>query len=67
MNKTAPEEAIRIIGELGGTTAVSKLCRIAPPSVANWKKKGLPRAREDFFRALRPDLFKTDKQNKQDH
>jgi len=32
----------QIIELLGGTTAVSKLCKVTPPAVAQWKVKGIP-------------------------
>jgi hypothetical protein len=50
-------DARRVIDQLGGTTAVAKLCEIAAPSVSEWRKKGIPRAREQFLRVLRPDVF----------
>ena len=59
--------ATYVIDALGGTAAVARLCVIAKPSVTNWKKRGFPKSREMYFRVLRPDLFKADKQNKQDH
>jgi hypothetical protein len=56
MDKTSPE-AIRVIKALGGTFAVAKLCGIKPPSVSDWKKHGIPDARLQYFRLLRPELF----------
>ena len=47
-----------IIQALGGTAAVARLCEVKAPSVSVWKKKGIPRARLQFLRLLRPDLFK---------
>lgn len=32
----------QIIELLGGTTAVSKLCKVTPPAVAQWKINGIP-------------------------
>ena len=50
-------EAIRVIDALGGTTAVSDICGIEPPSVSEWKRKGIPRPWAAYFRLLRPDIF----------
>ncbi len=55
--EAATSEAIRVIEAFGGTAAVSRLCHIKPPSVTNWKKTGIPAARRDFLRVLRPGLF----------
>lgn len=47
----------KIIDALGGTAAVAKLCRVRPPSVSEWRKAGIPRARRQFLELIRPDLF----------
>lgn len=46
-----------IIDLLGGTGAVAELCEVRPPSVSEWRHKGIPRARLKFLRAVRPDVF----------
>ncbi|PJK08011.1 Rha family transcriptional regulator [Lysobacteraceae bacterium NML95-0200] len=46
-----------VINRLGGTFEVARLCRVKPPSVSAWKKSGIPPAREQFLRLLRPDIF----------
>lgn len=46
-----------IIDRLGGTTAVARLCEIEPPSVSEWKKRGIPKAQLKYLRLLRPDVF----------
>lgn len=51
------EFASTIIDRLGGTTAVATLCEIKPPSVANWRIDGIPKARIMFLRLARPDVF----------
>ena len=57
--ETEQAKANRIIDALGGTFAVSRLCSNASPqAVSDWRKKGLPPAREQLFRYLRPDLFR---------
>ena len=47
-----------IIDALGGTFRVAELCEVRPPSVSDWKKHGIPRARMMFLRVARPDVFK---------
>jgi hypothetical protein len=49
MNKHAND----VISALGGTAAVSRLCGVSMPSVSDWKKDGIPRARMMFLRAIR--------------
>jgi hypothetical protein len=46
-----------IIDALGGTLAAASLCEVSPPSVSEWRKKGIPKARRMFLRSVRPDLF----------
>lgn len=50
-----------IIDRLGGTTQVARLCRVQPPSVSEWRTKGIPPARRQFLELLRPDAFKAAK------
>lgn len=50
-------DANKIIDELGGTVAVADLCEVKPPSVSEWRHTGIPKARMQFLRAVRPDLF----------
>lgn len=60
MPKNTPNaEAVRIIAALGGTTATARLFEIAPASVSEWRYAGIPKARMQFLRLLRPDLFKS--------
>lgn len=47
----------RIIDLLGGTVEVSRLCEVRPPSVSEWRHRGIPKARRQFLQLLRPDLF----------
>lgn len=49
--------ASQIIDELGGTAAVAKLCEVSAPSVSEWRRNGIPRARVQFLRVVRPDVF----------
>jgi len=48
----------KIIDALGGTNAVARLCEIAPGSVSDWRKTGIPKARLMFLKLARPDVFK---------
>jgi hypothetical protein len=62
MNKPTTDEARaieagKVIDALGGTAAVARLCKIKPPSVSDWKKDGIPDARRQFLKLLRPDVF----------
>ncbi|AVH36993.1 hypothetical protein AL532_12010 [Pseudomonas monteilii] len=47
-----------IIEALGGTFRVAELCEVRPPSVSDWKKNGIPRARLMFLRVVRPEVFR---------
>jgi hypothetical protein len=47
-----------VIKNLGGTKAVAQLCGIKPPSVSAWKRQGIPQAREQYLRLLRPEAWK---------
>ncbi|MNO03313.1 hypothetical protein D3C81_2239740 [compost metagenome] len=46
-----------IIDALGGTFRVAELCEVKPPSVSDWRKHGIPRARLMFLRIARPEVF----------
>ncbi|MEA9885984.1 hypothetical protein VDG05_16880 [Xanthomonas campestris pv. raphani] len=46
-----------LIKELGGTAAVARLFDIKSPSVSEWKRTGIPKARMQTLRLLRPDLL----------
>jgi hypothetical protein len=50
-------EAARVIEALGGTVAVARICGIKQPSVSGWKKHGIPQAREQYLRLLRPEAW----------
>lgn len=52
-------DASKIIDLLGGTTAVAKLCQVKQPSVSEWRRNGIPRARRQFLEVVRPDVFDT--------
>lgn len=46
-----------IIERLGGTQAVASLCQVTKGAVSQWRKDGIPAAREMYLRLLRPDVF----------
>ena len=46
-----------IIDALGGTFRVAELCEVRPPSVSDWRKNGIPRARMMFLRIAKPEIF----------
>lgn len=46
-----------IIDALGGTVEVSRICEVKSPSVSEWRKTGIPRARRQYLQLLRPDIF----------
>ena len=41
---------------LGGTAAVARLCDCKPQGVSQWKENGIPKARLQFLKLLRPEL-----------
>lgn len=47
-----------IIDALGGTFRVAELCEVRPPSVSDWRKYGIPRARMMSLRIAKPEVFK---------
>lgn len=50
-------DANQLIDALGGTAATAKLFEIHPASVSEWRTKGIPKARMQTLRLMRPDLF----------
>lgn len=46
-----------IIDALGGTAEVARICNVRPPSVSEWRVKGIPEARRMYLEVLRPDVF----------
>lgn len=45
-----------LIDELGGLSAVAKICRIKPSSVFMWKKQGIPFSRVMYLKLAYPNL-----------
>lgn len=50
-----PDSAL--IDQLGGTTAVARMCQIRQPSVSEWRRTGIPQARRMFLALLHPTVF----------
>ena len=55
--KTTASAASELIDKLGGTTEVARLCDIRPPSVSEWRRKGIPKPWMKFLELARPDAF----------
>ncbi len=48
-----------LIDALGGTAEVARLCDVRPPSVSEWRIRGIPKARRMYLQLLRPDVCRT--------
>ena len=46
-----------VIDRLGGTSETARLCEVKPPSVSEWRKTGIPKARLKFLKLARPEVF----------
>lgn len=53
--KKDQKEAVRIIDELGGVSAVAAIFKVRQPSVSEWKKRGIPPARKQTLALMFPD------------
>ncbi len=49
-----------MIDRLGGTNKVAQLFEISPASVSGWRRDGIPKARLQTLRLMRPELFVSD-------
>ncbi|HDR9052651.1 TPA: hypothetical protein QDB02_000333 [Burkholderia vietnamiensis] len=49
-----------VIDRLGGTSAVARIFEIKPPSVHEWRRNGIPKARLQFLRLAHPRVFQAD-------
>lgn len=58
LNEKPDPEANRVIDALGGTAAVAKLCEVNMQAVSQWRRNGIPDARRQYLRVLRPDIFR---------
>lgn len=50
--------ATKIIDELGGTAAVSRMFNVRMPSVSEWKEHGIPKARMMYLQAVHSKRLK---------
>ena len=50
-------QAVQVVEALGGTAAVARLFDIAMPSVTGWRKRGVPRARMQYLRAVHAEAL----------
>lgn len=41
----------QIIDDLGGTSAVAGMCKVSPPSVSEWRTRGIPADKAPFIEA----------------
>ncbi|MFY3333322.1 Cro/CI family transcriptional regulator [Achromobacter xylosoxidans] len=46
-----------IIDALGGTLEAARLFEVTTGAISQWRTKGIPKARRQFLRIARPDLF----------
>jgi len=51
------QEAVRLVEAFGGTASLARLCDVNTQAVSQWKRNGIPKARLQFLRLLRPELF----------
>ncbi len=50
-------DADALIDELGGTVAVARLCEVTSQAVTQWRRKGIPKPRLMYLRAINPAAF----------
>lgn len=62
----ATENPSEIIERLGGPTRTAELCEVTTQAVCQWRENGIPKARLQFLRLARPDIFKTAQQSPPD-
>lgn len=48
--RLTPEVSSLVVDQLGGTSAVARVCEISTAAVAQWRKSGMPRYRFLFLR-----------------
>jgi hypothetical protein len=54
-------EHSKLIDELGGTSRVAEMCDLTTGAISQWRTNGIPKPWLKFFKAKRPDLFKSEK------
>lgn len=52
--------ADEIIDALGGTSETARICQVKDPSVSEWRRNGIPRARLMFLKLARPEVFSSE-------
>lgn len=50
-----PDSAL--LDRLGTTTAIAALFEVRPQAVSGWRRNGIPKARRQTLRLIRPELF----------
>jgi hypothetical protein len=58
MDKKAAAKTL--ITRLGGTTKTAKYFGVEPPSVSEWREKGIPKPRMMYLRLAHPEWFDLD-------
>ena len=56
LKQSSPSFAELLINELGGTSKVAKIVDTAAASVDDWKHRGIPGWRLEYFKVAFPDL-----------
>lgn len=56
-HKPLDPEACRVIDALGGTAAVAELCSVNMQAVSQWRRNGIPDARIQYLKLLKPEVF----------
>lgn len=46
-----------IIDALGGTVEAARLFEVTTGAISQWRTKGIPKARRQFLKLARPELF----------
>lgn len=46
-----------IIDALGGTLEAARLFEVTTGAISQWRTKGIPKARRQYLRVARPELF----------
>lgn len=47
----------QVIDQMGGPTAIARVCKIRSQAVSQWRRNGIPSARRQFLELLRPEVF----------
>jgi hypothetical protein len=61
VNQNEKHPDSELIDDLGGTTEAAKFFKVSAPSISEWRRTGLPKARMMYLQLARPDLFKKNK------